>query len=231
MRPILSTLFAFCFLLFTFYYIQPANAAGATLSLSPATGTFNKGCNFTLDIKVDTGGVQTDGTDAILFYDPTRFTANTIRSGTIYSDYPGNAIDATAGRITVSGLSSVASAFSGAGTLASIDFTVLDTAPVGASQIKFDFDPNDKAKTTDSNVVERGTVVDTLNMVTDGSYTVGSGSCTGGKGGPLNSTPSASTVTPTPQALAKSGDTENIIIIAALGLALTLFGTLGLARR
>ncbi len=225
-------LFTFYFLLFTFCLSQPALAAGGTLSLSPATGTFNKGCNFTLDIKVDTGGAQTDGTDAILVYDPTRFTAKTIRSGTIYTDYPGNAIDATAGRITVSGLSSVASAFSGSGTLASVDFVVVDNAPEGASQIKFDFDPNDKAKTTDSNVVERGTVVDILNSVTDGSYTVGTGSCTStGKGGLIDSSSSAVVATPTPQALAKSGDTENLMVLVASGLALTLFGVLGLARR
>jgi len=226
----LTLLFTFAFLLLPFF-IPQVYAAGATLSLSPATGTFNQGCNFTLAINVDTGGAQTDGTDAILIYDQTRFVAKAIRSGTIYSDYPGNAIDATTGKVTVSGLSSVASAFSGAGTLAYVDFTVAEAAPAGASQIKFDFDPTDKAKTTDSNVVERNTVVDILSSVTDGSYTVGTGSCLAGKGGP-ESTPSAvSYITPTPKILSQSGDAENVMLIAAVGVSLTLFGALGLARR
>ena len=62
----------------------PALAQTASLSLSPASGTFNQGCTFSVEIKVDTGGNQTDGTDAILFYDPTRFTATDI--GTIVTE-------------------------------------------------------------------------------------------------------------------------------------------------
>src|SRR3990167_7973764 len=95
----------------------------ATLALSPATGTFNRGCNFSLNIDLNTNGAQTDGTDAILIYDSTRFTANSIQSGTIYPDYPGNNIDEAAGKITVSGLASVAQAFTGQGVLATINFT------------------------------------------------------------------------------------------------------------
>ncbi|MDO8638038.1 MAG: hypothetical protein Q7R43_00555, partial [Candidatus Daviesbacteria bacterium] len=65
-----------CYLLLA----TPAFATGATLSLSPSTGIFNRGCSFSVDVLLDTGGVQTDGTDAILFYDPTRFIASKIRS-------------------------------------------------------------------------------------------------------------------------------------------------------
>src|SRR3990167_1935016 len=100
-----------------------ALASGATLSLSPASGTFNQGCSFSMDVLLDTGGIPTDGTDAILFYDPTRFNVTKIRSGTIYSDYPGNTIDAQNGKISMHGLASISSAFTGQGVLASIDFT------------------------------------------------------------------------------------------------------------
>lgn len=201
-------------------------AQSATLSMVPASGTFNPGCTFSLAISVNTGGAQTDGTDAILFYDPTRFTATSIQSGTIYSDYPGNNIDTQAGRITISGLSSVTTAFSGSGTLATMNFTVVNNAPVGASQVKFDFDPSDKAKTTDSNVVERGTIADILGQVVDGNYTVGTGSCgssvTPPQGG-VESTPSA---TPT---LAVTGSPQMTVVVAIAGVALTVLGILGLA--
>ncbi len=221
----------------------PAFATGATLSLSPSTGTFNKGCGFTLSINLDTGGAQTDGTDAILFYDPTRFTANAIHSGTIYADYPGNNIDATNGKITVSGLSSVSSAFSGAGTLATIDFAVADDAPAGTSQIKFDFDPADKTKTTDSNVVERGTVTDILNQVVDGNYTIGTGACGTTNSGTTttttNNTATGSGVwTKTPvggplptktPVLPQSGNISPTVLVAVVGSALTILGILGLA--
>lgn len=206
-------------------------AQAASLSLSPTSGTFNPGCSFALEVKVDTAGAQTDGTDAILFYDPTRFTASSIQSGTIYSDYPGNNIDNQAGRITISGLSSVASAFSGSGTLATINFQTVEGAPTGASQIKFDFDPNDKGKTTDSNIVERGTVADILSTVNNGNYTVGTGSCgsAGGtktpSGGPIG-TPSGG-ITPT---LAVTGTPQLSLVVAVAGLSLTALGLFGLAK-
>lgn len=229
---------AYCLLLTVFLVLVvplwPVSvyATGATLSLSPTSGTFNKGCNFTLTINLDTGGAQTDGTDAILFYDPTRFTAQTIHSGTIYSDYPGNNIDVTNGKITVSGLSSVSSAFNGAGALATVDFTVVSSAPTGTSQVKFDFDPADKTKTTDSNVVERGTIADILNQVVDGNFTIGTGtSCS------LNVTPSKkpvggpeeATPIPTKAPLPTAGVAENTLILAFVGGALTVLGVLGLA--
>lgn len=159
---------------------SPEAALAATLSVSPSKATLNKGCAFTVAIQLDTQGVQTDGTDAILIYDPSRLTANPpILNGTLYSDYPGSNIDSATGRITVSGLASVSSPFSGSGTLATINLTVLENAPTGATALSFDFDPNNKAKTTDSNVVERGTVADVLSSVGNGSYTIGTGSCVG----------------------------------------------------
>lgn len=225
------------FLVTIIYNLSPVLATGATLSLSPATGTFNQGCSFSVDVLLDTGGIPTDGTDAILFYDPTRFTATKIRSGTIYSDYPGNTIDAQGGKISINGLSSVSSAFSGTGVLTSVDFTVAAAAPAGISQIKFDFDPNDKAKTTDSNVVERTTVADVLNQVNNGNYTIGTGACgTIGVtpvsgGGPIIITPVPVETKVPPQEFPKTppGTFEDTMVIVGVGTLLVLLGILGLA--
>lgn len=213
---------------------QPALAVAATLSLNPASGTFNKGCNFALNIDLDTTGTQTDGTDAILLYDQSRFTATTIQNGTIYSDYPGSNIDSANGKITISGLASVSSAFSGKGTLATVNFKVIDAAAAGATQITFDFDPNNKTKTTDSNVVERGTVVDVLSAVTNGSYTIGAGSCVAqASPGPQGATGTA-TSSATPKNLddavgGKTGSETLTFTIAIVGSILTILGILGLA--
>lgn len=218
-------------------------AADATLALSPSTGTFNKGCAFSLNITLDTGGTQTDGTDAIVFYDSSRLTANSINAGTIYADYPGNNIDSASGKIMVSGLASVTSSFSGQGTLATINFTVKEDAPTGVTQVKFDFDPSDKTKTTDSNVVKKGeTPTDILGAVTNGNYTVGSGSCGSAAGAPASVTLPATgigqgavTVGSTPSAqipiktLPEGGTQEFTFMLAILGSALTVLGILGLA--
>lgn len=221
------------FLILIFLLVSPAQALAATLSLSPSSGIVNRSCNFTLNIELDTTGAQTDGTDAILKYDPTRLSAQKIESGTIYADYPGSNIDPQSGKITVSGLAQVAQPFSGKGTLATIHFTIPPNTPTGLTQIKFDFDPNDKTKTTDSNVVERTTIVDVLSSVTDGQYTIGTGSCEGQtikpgppKGGPIIATPSAQ---PSPKPILPPAGTESLTFtIAILGVVLTILGILGL---
>lgn len=156
-------------------------AISASLSLDPASGTLNKGCTYPIKVVVDTGGAQTDGTDAIIFYDASKFTItsqNIVSDTSTYADFPGNNVDEAGGKITISGLASVTTPFSGKGTLATMTFKVKDNAGAGATQMKFDFDPNFKDKTTDSNIVERATIADVLNSVVNGSYTIGTGACT-----------------------------------------------------
>lgn len=228
--------------------VNPSFAMAATLVLSPSSGTFNKNCPMDIEIKLDTGGQQTDGTDAIIFYDSSKLTATTPTNGSIYSEYPGTNVDDQGGKITISGLASVASAFSGAGTLATLHFTVKDTSTTGATVVRFDFDPNDKTKTTDSNVVERGTVVDILSSVTNGNYTIGSGTTCGASS---SSTSPGGTNTPggqgavivvpsTPSAqipvkqipvktLPPAGSEQFTFTIAIVGSVLTVLGILGLA--
>ena len=233
--------FLLAFLTFNFYLLtfpSPAFAQAASLSLSPSSGTFNRSCTVTLDIRLDTAGAQTDGTDAILTYDASRLMATSITSGNIYPDYPGNNIDDTNGKITVSGLASVSSAFSGQGSVATVKFTVKENAPTGATQVKFDFDPSDKSKTTDSNVVQRGTASDILSSVVNGNYTIGTGTCgtspaTGGKGGQgAVSTPSGQVKT-LDQLVDKTGkgpgSPELTFTLAIVGSVLVVLGILGLA--
>lgn len=220
------------YLLTLIYLVLPSSVFAASLSLSPSTGTFNKGCDVTVDIKIDATGQQTDGVDAIVFYDSTRFNVKSIKSGTIFAEYPANTIDTANGKIKVAGIASSASAFTGTGTLATINMTVLATAPDGLTQLKFDFDPNDKAKTNDSNIAERGTVTDILASVTDGSYTIGTGSClsqgstTGPTGTPTDSTTPIITKTPV---LPVAADYSTTTIIAVAGGLLTVLGIIGLA--
>ena len=228
----------------------PETALAATLSLSPATGTFNKGCPFSLEVVVDTQGAQTDGTDVILLYDSSRFSISSssiIPNTNVYPDFPGNNVDEASGKITISGLASVATAFTGKGTLATLQFMVKNQAPTGATQITFDFDPNNKAKTTDSNVVERDTIVDLLNSVTNGNYIVGSGTCIAssptprpsgftsspvytsvpGPQGAIVSTPSAGNIPM--KTLPEGGTKELTFTLAIFGAVLTVLGILGLA--
>lgn len=236
------------FLLFAvIFLVTPQIALAATLTLNPGTGTVNRGCNFSVNVDMNAQGAQTDGTDAIIKYDPTRFTATSITNGSIYPDYPGNSIDSQTGRINISGLASPDQAFSSAGTLATINFIVAQNAPTGATTLTFDFDPNNKQKTTDSNVVERGTIVDLLSSVTNGTYTVGTGVCgstttittgtgtgtttlTGtGVGGKGNLITDSSTSGVPLKELPQGAITGPTFVLMVVGGVLTILGILGLA--
>ncbi len=98
-KKLLISTFAFIVLL-----VSPASVFAATLSTSPSSGTFNKGCFFNVDIVLDAAGVQTDGTDAIIIDDTARFSATSVTSGTIYPDYPGNNIDEVGEKLQFQGL-------------------------------------------------------------------------------------------------------------------------------
>ena len=231
-------------LILAFLGVTPALAS--TLSLSPSSGTFNRSCNFNIDIVLDTQGVGTDGTDAYLFFDSSKLTMNSIDTANkIYPDYPGSGVDSqNPNRILVSGLAAVGKPFSGPGKLATISFTVKDSASTGVAQMTFDFDPNDKNNTKDSNVVETGTSHETLTAVTNGNYTIGTGNCSGSTpaptqapggsinpggfvGSPGGATPSA-TFIPL-KTLPEGGTFEMTAMIAILGSVLTVLGILGLA--
>lgn len=219
---------------FGYLAMSPVYAYAASLSIAPPSGQINKGCDVTFTIELDTQGSQTDGTDVILTYDPTKMsiTQTDITNGKIYADYPGNSVDATAGKVSVSGIAQVSEAFSGKGTFATLKFKV-NSAASGNATLKFDFDPSNKTNSTDSNVVERGTVADVLSSVTDGNYTIGSGSCAAGVGAPGASSlpisnPVAST-TSLPTSLPEAGILDNTVLVASVGMLLVVLGIVGIA--
>lgn len=237
MKKVLSVISV---LLFGFLSATSANAS--TLSLSPASGTFNKSCSFALDVLLDTQGAATDGTDAYLNFDSSRFTMNSIdTAGKIYPEYPGSGIDSqNVNRILISGLASAGSPYNGSGKLAIINFTVKDTSQTGLSQMTFDFNTNDKSDTRDSNVVKNGDSTETLTSVNNGSYTVGTGSCTNPSptpagsniGGSNISTPSADIplkTFPEEKSLPEGGTFELTATIAIIGSVLSVLGILGFA--
>lgn len=231
--------------LFT-YLLYPSLTFAATLTLSPASATFVRGCSYPVAILVNTEGKQVDGVDAILDYDPSRLTTtqDRIANGTVFPEFI-TSIDESTRKITIGGVTSVA-AFSGSGTFATINFTVPNEAPTGTTQLTFDFDQNDKTNTRDSNVVERATVVDLLSQVTNGSYTIAEnkGSCATGASpstAPAYTTPRGATgpqatdsaqteQQPIYKQLPKGGIFEQTIILATVGTIFIALGIIGLSR-
>lgn len=225
----------------TFFTVLPlpVYAAGATLTLSPSQGTINKSCNYTTDILLDTGGNDTEGADVNLNFDPSVISVTNIVEGSVYPDYAAKSYDNTAGTITISAISAIKKPFNGTGKFATVHFTVSPTAVSQSTQLTFDFNSGNKSDTTDSNVVQTGTVVDILDSVVDGDYTVSSGPCSGS--GPSIPAPRSTTiprgapsVTATPSAfpistLPPGGFTAPTLALTLIGSLLTILGIVGIA--
>jgi hypothetical protein len=210
-------------------------AMAATLSLSPASGLVNKGCAFGVSVQLNTGGVDVDGTDVILKYNPKQFTVSSVVNGSIFNDYPGNSIDNAAGKVSIYALASQNTSFTGSGIVATVNFTPATDLAATSPTISFDFDSASPTKTTDSNVTQKGTTSDILSSVTNGTYTLGTTSCAGGVAQGQVATPSATlepevTTTSTPTTLPNSGRFENTLMVLGLGVLLAIIGGLGVFR-
>ncbi len=169
----------------------------ASLSLAPTSLSANKGCEFNLDINVNTGGANTSGTDAVIKFNPALLTALSVENGSFYPTYPGNVVDNTSGKVLVSGISSTSGSINGQGKLASVKFKVNPEATSAAARVYFDFDPQNPTKTNDSNIVEAVNITELLKSVTDSLVTIGSGSSC------------SETVPPTPTPVPTSNPTPN----------------------
>jgi len=157
--------------------IKPfAAALVPTLSLSPSSGTHTLGQTFEVNILLDTAGKSVDGVDIhYLNYNPkamevqdedTNAAGVQIRQGSLFPTYIGNTVDTTNGRISISGIVSPGgSGFSGAGTFATVVFKALTASPSSAVTIDYT-----SGLTTDSNIVEHGTITDVLAVVINGNY-------------------------------------------------------------
>ncbi|MBI3485599.1 hypothetical protein HY025_01495 [Candidatus Daviesbacteria bacterium] len=173
------SIFLLILVLFSLGFAQTANASSgsATLAVYPYGGTLNKGCSYLLNVGLNTGGLDTDGTDVVLFYDPTVLSILAIIDTRMYPNYVLNSIDNINGKISISALASASQPIHGKNILAQINFTVLPQTTATTTTINFDFDPSNPTKTTDSNVTQTATILDILKTVYNGSYKVGSGSC------------------------------------------------------
>lgn len=219
----------------------PVSAFAATFSLSPATETLNRGCNYSLKIELDSSGVKVDGADALLTYEPNKLSTSLslITTGSLFADFPGTTVDDKKGSIRISGIGASDTAEAKKGTFATINFKVKADAPLGSTNVNFDFDPKAPTKTVDSNILETKTAKDILTGVTNGAYQIGSGSCGDGTEATLtasSASPTASakpavlgaSTTSTGGSLPDSGLGTPTLVIGAIGILLLLFGFFGL---
>ena len=147
--------------------------AAASLSLSPASKSAAVNESFTVEVKLDTKGAETDATDAIILYDAVKLTVTSATLGALYANKLEENTNIS-GKVILRATSSATSSYSGSGTFASIVFKALET---GEANVSFEFT---SGSTTDSNVASSG--VDILGSVANATYTITSS----GIGGPTS---------------------------------------------
>ena len=148
-----------------------ANAvSAATLKFSPATGSYTTGNTFTVDITVDTAGKETRGADAVVTFDNTRLSVDSVTYGTFY---PTALHSQQNGKLYITGLmNDAANSKSGTGTLATITFKGLTA---GTANINFECQTG---RTDDSNVYQND--LDSTDLIDCAALGTGSYTLTGG---------------------------------------------------
>lgn len=156
----------------SFLLTNTVSAQQASLSLSPASGSYKTGQIFSVNILLNTGGANTDGVDVYYLHYPSGLLevqdADVVASGVqitpgaLYPSTLSNVVSSSGGTIDFSQVSSGGNFYSGSGTLATISFKVLST---GTATLSFD---RIAGSTIDCNVVSSGG--DILNAATGASF-------------------------------------------------------------
>jgi hypothetical protein len=187
--------------------IFPKNVlAAASLSFSPASGSYSVGTEFNVNIILNTGDSNTDGVDVVIKYDGNKLQYVSNTYGSLYANtFSPNT--ATSGQVILRATTATTSPptyYKGTGTFSTVKFKAI---AAGTANLYFDFT---SGSTVDSNVAYQGE--DILGSVSNASYTIGAGGVGGSSPSPSPSVPVSGTTTPT-------------VMVLILGLGFFFFGT------
>lgn len=152
--------------------LQPAvnEMTSARLSLIPEKLVYKNGETVVVEVKLFTGGYNTDSTDLVVKYDPSFLKPdgkNFAAAGKIYSEYPAVQVDEKNGLIGISGITTPGSgSFLGVGDFAKLNFIAIKN---GQTQVSIDYNPD---STADSNVVLSGSAKDILGVVDNAAINI-----------------------------------------------------------
>jgi len=196
---------------FFVFLVLPERVSAQTLSFEPTQKGVAKGGQFTVKININTGSQQTSGADAIITYDESVLSVDSVSNGGFYSNFGSNPVDGASNKYSVSAFETDStSTKTGTGTIAQIVFSGKEN---GTGSVTFDCTAG---STTDSNIIKAGTADDIINCtnLVSASYTVGGGGGDGDGDG----------TNPTPSVLPRSGAVEVTILALGAGAVVTLLG-------
>lgn len=202
-----SKLFAASAILLTMLFIPSlgkaalvGTASQATLSVSPATGSYSPNDTFTVSVYMDTNGQNIVVSAAYLAYDRNSFQAVSIdTTGSVFTMSMENAIDSNTGIIKITRGIPTPGVNTANGLVAKINFKALYGTAPSSDNLTFRFAAGDN---TQSTVIKNdGLGTNILSGVYGGKYTVS---------GQANPSPApASTPTPSPAGPSTPADTTS----------------------
>lgn len=158
-------IFIVLFIVFFSTTSQQVWGEGASLGLVPSEGKHAEGTTFTVDVHLDTKGIETYGTDLALSYDTRRLMLLDIREGSLFPTYTGETINSEDGTGEVSGIVEPGTSFSGSGVFATLEFKALKE---GKADVAISFSSGER---NDSNIAGEGGD-DVLSEVQNGEYQI-----------------------------------------------------------
>lgn len=150
-------------------------ADAASFSMSPATKTFSRGCQKSIDIFANASGQSSNAAEIIITYDPTQIdiidndgsiSGTQIQFGTAYENFFYNQVNESTGVIRLAALS-FSDYLSANELYGTINFISTSAASTANFTIQFD----GAGETTDSNIADSASSNDLLTAVVNGSYT------------------------------------------------------------
>ena len=177
----INFLLSFMFFVLSFTLFS-AETHAARMFLSPTNQEFTNECNSTVNILLDTEGIDTNAADAVINYNPNEVDiidqdnsqpGIQIKNGNTYAVYAGNIADPAQGKIFLTAFN-VFGAYNSGGTPGTYGSIILQGKPgVTSTDLTFDFTPGE---TKDSNVADLLSD-DILTSVGNGNYTFTVGFC------------------------------------------------------
>lgn len=166
-------------------------ASQATLSVSPATGSYSPNDTFTVSVYMNTNGQNAVVSAAYLNYDRNSFQAVSIdTTGSVFTMSMEKAIDSNNGIIKITSGMPTPGANTANGLIAKINFKALYGTTPSSDNLTFRFAAGDSTQSTV--IKDDGLGTNILSGVNGGKYTVS---------GQANPSPVISTPTPTPTSI------------------------------
>jgi|Napbiome12C3dose_1001474.scaffolds.fasta_scaffold00001_135 hypothetical protein len=140
---------------------QTLTQNAAKISLTTSQQAFQTGEIVPVKVTIDSGTKSITGVDLVLKYDPAilEITKENLVLGKIMDEYPLSSVDSKQGLISISGISSLDSGFSGSGEFATLNFKAKSA---GKTSLVINFE---KGTTIASNVVDANTSLNILEEV------------------------------------------------------------------